>query len=98
MRITRDKPRYALDAGRFEMEAERHLYEALLRAEAGVERGDVGSLMTQLQALVAPISRFFDEVLVMAEDEAVRRNRLALLQRIAALTRGTVDLSRMEGF
>ena len=98
VRITRDKPRYALDAGRFEMEAERQLYEALLRAEAGVERGDVGSLMTQLQALVTPIRRFFDEVLVMAEDEAVRRNRLALLQRIAALTAGTVDLSRMEGF
>jgi glycyl-tRNA synthetase len=98
VRITRDKPRYALDAGRFEMEAERQLYEALLQAEAGVERGDVNSLMAQLQVLIAPIRRFFDEVLVMAEDEAVRRNRLALLQRIAALTAGTVDLSRMEGF
>ncbi len=98
VRITRDKPRYALDAGRFEMEAERQLYEALLQAERGVERGDVGSLMAQLQALVVPIRRFFDEVLVMAEDEALRRNRLALLQRIAALTAGTVDLSRMEGF
>jgi glycyl-tRNA synthetase beta subunit len=34
----------------------------------------------------------------MAEDEAVRRNRLAQLQHIAALAEGIVDLRRLEGF
>jgi len=34
----------------------------------------------------------------MAEDQAVRENRLALVQAVAALTDGIVDLSRLEGF
>jgi glycyl-tRNA synthetase len=37
-------------------------------------------------------------VLVMAEDSAVRSNRLGLLQRVAALSRGIADLSKLEGF
>jgi glycyl-tRNA synthetase beta subunit len=44
------------------------------------------------------MNRFFNEVLVMAEDEAVRRNRLGLLQRVAALSEGIADLSGLEGF
>jgi glycyl-tRNA synthetase beta chain len=44
------------------------------------------------------ISRFFDDVLVMDEDTAVRENRLALLQQIANLTTGLADLSELEGF
>ncbi len=98
VRITRDKPTYKLETERFQTEAERALYEALLRAEASVRPGEVAPLLDALQALVPLIQRFFDEVLVMAKDKAVRENRLALLQRIAALTAGTVDLSRMEGF
>jgi glycyl-tRNA synthetase beta subunit len=34
----------------------------------------------------------------MAEEKAVRENRLALLQQIAALPTGIVDLSKLEGF
>jgi glycyl-tRNA synthetase len=37
-------------------------------------------------------------VLVMDEDQAVRENRLALLQHIANLTQGIADLSELEGF
>jgi glycyl-tRNA synthetase beta subunit len=37
-------------------------------------------------------------VLVMTEDETLRENRLALLQRIARLTKGIVDLTKVEGF
>jgi len=48
--------------------------------------------------MIPVINRFFDDVLVMAEDRVLRENRLALLQRIAALTRGIVDLSKVEGF
>jgi len=35
---------------------------------------------------------------VMAEDSAIRSNRLGLLQRIADLTSGVADFSRLEGF
>jgi glycyl-tRNA synthetase len=60
--------------------------------------GDVNGLMNNLKSLVEPITVFFDKVLVMAEDEAVRRVRLALLQRIVAQAHGIADLSKLEGF
>jgi glycyl-tRNA synthetase len=37
-------------------------------------------------------------VLVMDDDKAIRENRLALLQRIAALADGVADMSKLEGF
>jgi glycyl-tRNA synthetase beta subunit len=44
------------------------------------------------------INHFFDAVLVMAEDQTVRANRLGLLQKVAGLTRGVADFSTLEGF
>lgn len=44
------------------------------------------------------INTFFDEVLVMTEDDELRTNRLALLQRIVALADGVADMSKLEGF
>jgi glycyl-tRNA synthetase beta subunit len=58
----------------------------------------IDQLFTAFEPMVEPITAFFDDVLVMAEDEALRENRLALLQHIAALTEGIVDLTRVEGF
>jgi glycyl-tRNA synthetase len=48
--------------------------------------------------LVPSITAFFDKVLVMAEDKAVKENRLGLLQKIANLANGIADLSKLEGF
>ena len=48
--------------------------------------------------MIPAISKFFDDVLVMAEDKALRENRLGLLQRIAALAKGVADFSKLEGF
>ena len=59
---------------------------------------DVDELFGALLPLVEPITAFFDQVLVMAEDETVRANRLALLQSIADLTGGIVDLGKLQGF
>jgi len=50
------------------------------------------------EVLVKPINDFFDGVLVMAEDEAVQQNRLALLQVIRDLTKGYTDFSQVQGF
>jgi len=44
------------------------------------------------------IIQFFDEVLVMDEDLAIRENRLGMLQRIALLAQGVADFSLLEGF
>ena len=60
--------------------------------------GDVPALFAALRALVAPINTFFDRVLVMADDEALRRARLGLVQHIAALPDGIADLAVLQGF
>jgi glycyl-tRNA synthetase beta chain len=43
------------------------------------------------------VDRYFDDVLVMAEDEAVRLNRLRMLSEIASTTRGLAHLDRLPG-
>ncbi|MBL8056191.1 MAG: hypothetical protein JNK29_05800, partial [Anaerolineales bacterium] len=96
VRITRDqKEQYAVDAARLAEPAEQALEQAArgLRPAASVDE-----LFNQIVPLIPAISRFFDDVLVMAEDPAVRANRLGLLQRIAGLARGLADLSKLEGF
>jgi glycyl-tRNA synthetase beta chain len=50
------------------------------------------------ETMVGPINNFFDSVLVMDEDEAIKQNRLALLQDIRDLTQGYADFSRLQGF
>ncbi|MCY4009018.1 MAG: glycine--tRNA ligase subunit beta [Anaerolineaceae bacterium] len=79
--------------------AERALYEAygLARDKIAVDQS-VDALLSAIEAMLPAITRFFDEVLVMAEDEALRNNRLSLLKHIAALADGIVDLRRMPGF
>jgi len=100
VRITRDLPsRYAVDPALITEPATRELYGAYLRAAERVKADpDIDTLMESLLTLAPVISRFFDQVLVMAEDPAIRRNRLALCQSIGALADGIVDLSQMEGF
>ncbi len=53
--------------------------------------------MTFMAQLRQPIDTFFDEVLVNAEDEKVRANRLALLSRIRAATGQVADFSKIAG-
>ena len=53
--------------------------------------------MTALSKLRPPVDAFFDKVLVNAEDPALRRNRLRLLEEIRATTRTVADFSRIEG-
>ena len=75
------------------------LYNAVVKAEAAMGGAkDVDGFMTAFIPMVPVINRFFDEVLVMAEDKTIRQNRLALCQRIAALSTGIADLSLLEGF
>ncbi len=90
---------YRVDPGAFVEDTSRHLWSAYQGAtgDLGPDR-DVDGVMLALQALTDPINAFFDKVLVMAEDEALRRNRLALVYAIAAIPDGVVDLSQVMGF
>ena len=56
-----------------------------------------GEVFEKVAALRPAVDRFFDEVLVMAEDEKLRANRLALLGRVGALFAPVADFSKIQG-
>jgi glycyl-tRNA synthetase len=103
VRITRDlDERFALDPARFAQRAEEELYAAYEQARGQVTpQSTVDELFTAFVPLVGIIDGYFAResgVLVMAEERALRENRLAQLQHVAALADGIADLSRLEGF
>jgi glycyl-tRNA synthetase len=100
VRITRDqKTIYTVDAAAFVEPSEKELFDAVDAIEKlPRKQGSVDDLLKAFLPMIPAVNRFFDEVLVMAEDERVRNNRLGLLQRIASLTKGVVDLAFLEGF
>jgi len=100
VRITRGEPTvHAVDPALLGEPAAMALYEAYRReAPAVAQAGTVDALMEALVRLEPAITNFFDQVLVMAEDTAVRNARLGLLQAIGSLPEGIVDLTVLEGF
>ncbi len=79
--------------------AEQNLWRGLQAAEAAcAQHSSVDGLLRALQPLAPLVVKFFEDVLVMDEDAAVRSNRLGLLQRVAALGSGIADLSKLESF
>jgi len=66
--------------------AERELHAAVSEAgerlAADMARRDYQAALTGLSRLRAPVDTFFDQVMVMCEDERLRLNRLGLLQRL----------------
>ena len=86
-----------VDPARFEDDDERTLHAALLSVSDVVancvERRDYTGALNQLSTLRGPVDAFFDNVLVMADDDDVRRNRLALLHKLRDLFLGIADFS-----
>ena len=79
--------------------AEQDLWRGLQAAEAAcAQHSSVDGLLHALQPLAPLVVKFFEDVLVMDENAAVRSNRLGLLQRVAALGTGIAELSKLEGF
>ena len=85
-------PQRALNAELLHEPAEQALAQALdaarndnaARLEGDVARRDYAGALTRLAQLQAPIDTFFDAVMVMVDDPALRGNRIALLARIKA--------------
>ncbi len=75
--------------------AERALFQKVqsLRATDGGYEARLRALAT----LRAPVDSFFDDVLVMAEDQAVRENRLGLLEDTLSLFYRIADISKLGG-
>jgi glycyl-tRNA synthetase beta subunit len=74
------------------------LFQAVKTIEGDLTGVSVNEFLKAFSAIVPTITRFFDNVLVMDEDQAVRENRLALLQYVANLAKGRADLSKLSGF
>jgi glycyl-tRNA synthetase beta chain len=91
----------AVDETLFELDAERKLFNAVAQsvgmATQAIEKEDYSSAMSALAALREPVDSFFEDVLVNAEDEKVRANRLALLAMIRETTGAVADFSRISG-
>ena len=100
VRITRDqKVVYPIQPEAFEEESEKELYAAIQQFEKSARReGSVDDWMQAFLPIMPAINRFFDAVLVMAEDQTVRANRLGLLQKVSGLAKGVADFSTLEGF
>jgi glycyl-tRNA synthetase beta chain len=60
------------------------------------EAGDYHSALVSLADLKEPVDAFFDHVMVMADDEAVKHNRLALLNMLRSLFLQTADISLLQ--
>jgi glycyl-tRNA synthetase len=90
---------FALDPAKLEEAEERELYKQLQKAES-LKRaeGSIDDFLHAFEPMIPAITTFFDEVLVMSEDAALRSNRLALMQRIVGMADRVADLSHLEGF
>ncbi|MGB8636187.1 MAG: glycine--tRNA ligase subunit beta [Rhodanobacteraceae bacterium] len=89
-----------VDAALFEHDAERVLAAAVAeRGRVSNERcaeGDYTGALKSLAGLQQPVDRFFDEVMVMADDPALRHNRLALLADLHARFMAIADIGQLH--
>ena len=81
-------------------DAERDLAAVIARLEPEVAARmavhDYGEALSLLAQARDSVDRYFDSVMVMVDDAAVRANRLAMLARLHRLMNGVADLSRLS--
>ena len=90
-------PTTNVDPTLFEHKAEQALLDALTVLEAETApmfaEARYNEALDRLATLREPVDAFFEDVMVMAEDEKIRNNRLALLARLHALFLAVADIS-----
>jgi glycyl-tRNA synthetase beta chain len=79
--------------------AERALFDALKQASGTAmplfKKGDYTGYLKTFAMLKAPVDAFFDSVMVMVEDEKLRRNRIALLEDLRREMNQIADISKL---
>ena len=89
-----------VDPSLFTEEAENELFTTLTavsgKVQPMIEAHNYSSALANMLTMKEPVDRFFDDVMVMAEDQAIRANRLNLLTALGALVRQVGDISRMH--
>ena len=88
-----------VDESLFEKPCEADLLKAYRgvkeKVAAQVREGAYGEALRGIASLKGPVDDFFEGVLVMAEDDATRNNRMALLERLAGLFTDIADFSKI---
>ena len=83
----------------FKEEAEKELYAVVKKLDTEIipltVRYDYAGALDILSELNAPVNKFFDDVMVMDKDEAVKNNRLSLLCLVKDLVNCVGDLSKL---
>lgn len=91
---------YSPDPALFQDPAEKGLFEVYHKVQSQVSadlaKGDFQAALKTVATLRTSVDRFFDDVMVMADDVALRENRLALLAAIAAVFKDIADFSKIS--
>ncbi|MDD5056730.1 MAG: glycine--tRNA ligase subunit beta [Sideroxydans sp.] len=94
-----DLSQAAINPALLKDDAERELYQAIQditpMARNYFERGDYSNNLKTLVTLKSFIDDFFDKVMVMDEDKALRMNRAILLQQLGRLMNQSADISKL---
>ncbi|WP_417913863.1 glycine--tRNA ligase subunit beta [Candidatus Electronema sp. JM] len=98
--IIKDNRETAVDEALLTEAAEKELHSTCsivaMQANPLLAQRDYAAALNAMLAMKEPVDRFFEQVMVMDENPAVRRNRLNLLTGLAALVRQVGDISRMS--
>ena len=90
-----------LDGTLLSAEAEVRLRQTLADMSVSIgplfDAGAYTDALKRLAQLRAPVDAFFDDVMVMVDDAALRQARLSLLSDIRALFLGVADISKLQG-
>ncbi len=97
--ITKDHDTTDINVDLLSNDAEKNLYQTLTTVITDsvphLENKRYAEALTGMIILKEPIDRFFDEVMVMADDPAIKENRLSILTTIANLFLQVGDISKM---
>jgi glycyl-tRNA synthetase beta chain len=92
-------PKREINLSLFVEPAEQSLYQSFLNAKERIDqhlgKRDYPSALLEMTQMKKPIDEFFEGVMVMVEDEAIRDNRLALLDDIGKLFLRIADFSKL---
>lgn len=90
----------AVESALFENEIEQQLWDGIRACQTSVKpllaAHDYTAVLQSLAVLKQPIDDFFEQVMVLAEEPSIRRNRLALLSQLRELLSSVADLSHLS--
>lgn len=100
LNLAKDTEQHVVNPEIFETESEKDLflaYESLVHPyQEAMKELDAEKALAELSKLADPIHHFFEHNMVMADNQEVRNNRLALLVQIANSIKEYADLSKIE--